>query len=641
MGGLSSDKIDRALVMKMRSDVTALNLLCSREAVSRLKAAVEELNARDRRRFLRGYRLAVAMPLSELLMFVVDRAELLDLEYDDRLYNWLHYRTSARDESLLSAVSDPVSGLGRLCHVFNDLAVVLRRADGGLTDTIAAIEECLTTAKMFDDVLTGTEIVSLDTKEKLPGRESLLRLCVAERVLDYAEYDPSIVSLAHRLVWRNEEEFRTVDDDSVLRAETHLSYVSQFPFGKGVPAEWWRGRLFGFDLIIRLTGVTLSTHLDPDADPVAARDWIGELADFVNPSRPGGEWPSQVYGLTGFSHSAIRKIVERLEVNMDTVSSKHRLAAILGPDRVRLISDADATAALELKVMLSGAVAAHANSKVHLLVLSHSVASDDREWVSIAFRLPMYGLISNASKWFLFYKMYPKGYVLDSDTALAIETVEELLLRFKDNLEEENIDGLDSEDFLPRCVLPAFRAMSEFSHRAVETNADLRSGNSELLAAFWLVEQGYSNVKVSLKCASLSDSDYDAIGVKDGKCLVIEVKSASLDDEALQRKIAKFADRVEHLRDRMPALKQALGSESDINEVAGLFIFLDDLNDFKSANTSIPLWGYDDFVEALKGMGLRNRVIDLLDRHYIIRSMNGDFPDDPHFAGLGDSAEGG
>ena len=630
-------RLDSGARLRFCCDVRALELLCSPKAVSQLKIAVESLNSKSARSFLRGYRLAVATPLSALLWFVVDHADLLGLQQDDRLLNWLHFRTPARGESLLSAISDPTSELGRLCYVFDDLATALRRAEGGSPDTAAAIEKCRATAKTFDEILGGTEVVSLDSGEALPGRESLLSLCVAERVVDFAEYAPSIVSSAHSWVWGHGEEFSPVDDHFVLAADTHLSYVSLFPFGKGVPEQWWAGLLFGFDLIIQLSGNALSTNLDSDSDAAVARDWVDELADLVNPTRPEGKWPSQEYGLTEFSPSAIRRVTGRLGVKMDAVSAKHRLAAILGADRVRLISDAGATDALELEVMLTGAVSTYGDSKVQVLVLTHTVDSDEREWVSIAFRLPMYGLISNASRWFLFYKMYHKGFVFDTDVARATKAVEELLLRYEDKLEVEEIGDLDSEDFLPLSVLPAFRAVSELSHRAVETNADLRSGNSELLAALWLVGEGYSHVKVSLRRASLGGSDYDAIGVRDGQCLVLEVKGADLTDVELQQKIEEFADRVEYLRDRMPTVKQELGSESDIREVSGLFVFLGDLRGFKPANSSIPVWGYGDFVKALKATGLPNRIVGLLDRSHIIHSaQTGDFPDDPFFVGLED-----
>ena len=604
-----------------------------------MEVAFESLNTKNGRSFLRGYRLAVAVPLNQLLRFIIDQAELMGLEQDDRLSNWLHFRSPARGESLLSAVSDPTSDLGRLCYVLNDLAATLRRSDRGLTDTTAAIEKCRSTAKELGEVLRGTEVVALDARGEL--KETVLSLCVAERVLDYAQYDPSIVPRAHSWVWEDEEEFNPVDARFVLEAETHLSDVSLFPFRNGVPG-WSNGILFGFDLVLRLNGISLPTHLDSDSDPVVARDWVNELADLVNPSRPEGKWPSQEYGLTEFSKSATRRVIRHLDASMDTVSSKHRLAAILGSDRVRLISDAGATDALELEVMMSGAVATYADSKVHVLVLTHSVGSDDQEWVSIVIRLPMYGLFSNASKWFLFYKMYHKGMVFDTDVALATKAVEELLERYKSNLDIEEIEGLDSEDFLPLCVLPAFRAMSELSHRAIETNADLRSGNSELLAAFWLVGQGYSHVRVSLKRASLGNSDYDAIGVKDGQCMVIEVKGASLLDRKLQEEIGRFSNRVKQLRGRMPALKEVLGNESDIIEVSGLFIFLGDLHRFKPADQTVLLWSFDDFVEALSAVVLPNRIVGLLDKCHIIHSMHtGDFPDDPFFVGLEDSTQKG
>ena len=629
------DRMRQASRLRFHSDVGALSLLCSDAAVARLEGAVESLNARDRRSFLRGYRLAIATPLYGLLRFSVDHAELMGLQHDDRLSNWLHYRTPSRGESLLSAVSDPKSDLSRLCFALNDLEVALRRADDGLSQTIAAIRESRLLAIEFGEVLKGTKAVSLDAGEVLPDEDSLLRLSLAERVLDYVEYDRSIVRLAYSRVWQDEEDSRPVDDRFVLDAETHLSDVATFSFGRGVPGGWLGGMLFGFDLIIQLIGVTLPTRLHPDSESGTVREWFDKLANLVNPSRPEGKWPSQMYGLTELRSATIGRMLGHLEVNMDSVSSKHRLAALLGSDSVRLISDADGTDALELEVMVSGAVATYEDSRVQVLKLTHSVSSDYREWVSIALRLPAYGLFTNASRWYLSYKMYHEGMVVDTDVARAKKAVEELLLRFDGKLDVEKIGGLDSEDFLPFCVLPAFRAMSELSRRAVETNADLRSGNSELLAGFWLVGQGFSHVKVSFKHASLGDSDYDAVGVKDGRCLIVEVKGANLRDVELQREISEFANRIERLRNRTAELKKLLGTDVDISEVSGVFVFLGDLDRFTAADPSIPLWGFDGFVKALKEIGLPNRVVGLLDRNHIIHSMpSGAFPDDPFFTGF-------
>lgn len=613
------------------TDVTALGSLCSPAAITRLEGAAESLNSRDRRNFLRGYRLAVGTSLYGLLGFVVDYAELLGFANDDRLFNWMHYHRRGHVRSLLSAVSDPTSDLGHLCYVFDDLTIALRTAEGGLADTIAAIEKCRAVAVLFDRVMAGTEIVSLDTGEGPADRESLLRICVAERVLDYVEYE-RIVLLARELVWGSREKFHPPWSQFVLNAETHLDSVPLFPSNSGVPREWLKGLRFGFDLVIQLNGISLPSPSTSEFTPSIGPNWFNDLRHIVNPLYPRGKWPSEKYGLTEFVKPRIREGLDRLEVNMDTVSSKHRLAAILGSDTVRLMTSAGGTNAIELEVILAGAVANHGDVPVQLLLLTHSVASDDREWVSVAIRLPMYGTFSNASKWFLFYKMYHKGCVFDSDVARNAKAVEGLLSRFKDNLEVKEINDIDADDLLPFCELPAFRAMREMSHRSVEVNADLRAGNSELQAAYWLAGRGYSDVKVSFKRASLGEFEYDAIGVRDGRCLVLEMKSANLRDDELQREIARFADKVEHLHDRLPALTDALGCESSVDSVSGLFIFLGDLKHFEPTDQSVSLWGYDEFVNALKEIGLPDRIVSLLDRSHILR-LDG-FPDDPFSVGL-------
>ena len=288
---LPKDRMNLTSRLHFLADVTALQFLCSPEAVTDLEGAVESLNSGHRRSFLRGYRLAVATPLHGLLWFVADHPELLGLQNDDRLNNWLHYHNPARGESLLSAVSDPASDLGRLCYVFNDLEFALRRADGGLADTVAAIEKCRAVGTLFANVLTEPEIVSLDTGEALPDGESLLRMCLAERILDYLDYDRSIVSLARELVWSGGGEFRPVDDRFVLDAETHLDDVALFPFTSGIPEEWGDGFWFGCDLVIQLNEIVLQSR--SDSAPVIYQDWFKELLTFVNPLDQSREWPSR------------------------------------------------------------------------------------------------------------------------------------------------------------------------------------------------------------------------------------------------------------------------------------------------------------------------------------------------------------
>ncbi len=612
----AQDRLELTQRLKFLADVTALRTLCSPMAIDRLASQVESLNTTEQRSFLRGYRLATATPLYSMLRFIVNAPWLLGLEYDETLFNWLNYRRPESGDTILDAVSDPTSDLGRVCNIFEDAMDALRKAEGGLETTIAAVEKCGRIATAFDSLISGPRIVYLASREEWLDREPILRSILSERVLDYAEYESSIVEFAHMIVWRDKEELRPIGDMAGSKAETHLGYISLFPFSNGVPVEWLGGFWFGIDLLIQFYGIELSSHFD--SSHFAPRDWLKDLTSFVNMDVPQVEWPSTEYGLTEFSKFEIDRFLGHFEVNMmKSVSSKRRLAAILGVDQVQLMADSSSTALLELEAMLSGAITMSGDTKVRLLILTHSVDSDgdDRTWVSIALRFPIYSNIgSNFSKWYLFYKVYHEGFVDDTDVGRAIKATDKLLLKFTDNLDIEQITDIDSKDFLVHCTSPVFRAMRKFNHDAEQVNNRLRSGNSELLAAFWLVSQGYQLVKIAFKHASIGTYEYDAIGVKSGKCLVVEVKGGGTIDTKLRRQIGNLANKIEHLRDRLPILAATLGYDSSIDDISGLFISLADLDDFKSDYPSIRLWGYNQFVAQLKSIGLPEKMVGLLDR---------------------------
>jgi hypothetical protein len=615
-------------------DLIALEYLCHAESLIRLETAVEAMNLRNRRNFLRGYRLAVATPLNSLLGFIVGNAHSLGLEYDDRLNHWLVSGSRENGGSILSAISDPESDLARLCSGFNSLLDSVLRSDQGLADTIGAIEKCGNFGAILRATLGKCEVVSLDDGSKVANGDSLLRKLIAERVVDYV-WQPSYFTSAFRLVWGEEEEFRRPSDESTLQAQTHLDHVSSSPFGRGIPDRWHDGLLFGFDSIVRLDGVSLPSHFNADTKVFDSPGWFKELQDFVNPLHPQGSWPSLEYGLAEFADVSKEELMTHLPrpetAGMETISAKDRLAAILGPDTVRLFTPGSFTDFMDLDIFVSGAVSTSPDAPVEILLATHSVESDHRKWVSIAVRCRRETFISNHTRWYLFYKMFHEGYVTDSSIGRAIKEVKGLLIRFKDDLVIERVDGITDRDLLSYCELPAFRAMRELSQRAVDANSELRAGLSELLASHWLQAQGYSNVKVSLKRASLGDYEYDALGVKDGECLVIEVKGGDVLDKALQEQISRFGHKVENLWGRLPALAQALEYEGSIDRVSGLFISLANLKGFESGDDSVNMWDYNDFVKRLRELGLTSRIVGLLDRSRIIHTLSsfGIFNDPP------------
>ena len=92
-------------------DVTVLGYLCHGDSLSRLETALQTLNPRDQRNFLRGYRFAAATPLNSMLESVASNADLLGLEYDNRLVHWLKFGSRKSGAAILSHISDPYSDL--------------------------------------------------------------------------------------------------------------------------------------------------------------------------------------------------------------------------------------------------------------------------------------------------------------------------------------------------------------------------------------------------------------------------------------------------------------------------------------------------------------------------------------------------
>lgn len=626
MNAPTPEPLNRSLRLNFLSDLTALESLCGAESLARLETATKSLNLRDKRNFLRGYRLAVATALTSLLDFVARNTDSLGLEYDDRLSHWLSYGSPDSRVSVLSAVTDLESDLALMCSGFDNLFGTLRSSDRGLEETITAIKRSGEFGSILRAALGRCEIVSRSDGSRMADGDSLLPLLIAERVVDYTWMPSHFIPLAFQLVWGGEEEFRPLSDEATLEAQTHLDGVSSWPFGRPIPERWWGGLYFGFDSIIRMEGVSLPSHTTSDTEPFVGSKWFEELQHFVNSTHPEGNWPSMEYGLAEFAELSKPGLLGYLSANypvdMDSISAKDRLEAILGPDTVRLFTPGSLTDFMDLEILVAGAVATHPDTPVELLLVTHSVESDDRDWISIAVRSRRETSFSNHTKWYLFYKMFHEGFVTDSDVGLAIREVDELMTRFEDKLIVERIKGVSDRDLLSHCEFPAFQAMRELSKRAVDVNSKLRAGLSELLASYWLQAQGYSKVKVSLKRSSLGNYEYDALGVKDGECLVVEVKSGDVLDRELQEHIARLGHKVEYLRTRLPALSKALGYGGHIERVAGLFISLADLRDFEPADDSVTLWDYNGFLRRLRRLGMNPRLVDLLDRSHIIHSIS-------------------
>ena len=223
------ERMDRRSRLALWAEVVALDLLTRPESASRLETASESLEIGEQWAFLRGYRLAIATPLHGLLKIVIQSGHLLGIEFDEELATCFEYGQHKCGIPLLATLSNPDSPLGQICCLLNDRAVALRRAEGGLAPTLAAISECRALVTLFSDTVENSHIVSVDGGDRVSDQEGLRRILVAERIVDYVEYDRAAVSGAYDFIWAGEDKFVVLDENSVPDAETQLETGPKSP----------------------------------------------------------------------------------------------------------------------------------------------------------------------------------------------------------------------------------------------------------------------------------------------------------------------------------------------------------------------------------------------------------------------------
>lgn len=619
------DIMERNGRLRFLLDLVVLDHLSHPESLRRMGCALEYLKPGDRPNFTGGYSLAVATSLYSLLKSTVYSGHFLGFEYDDGLARWLRYGFYKHRGTTLSAVSDSNGDLARLCQRFDDLFGSLRRSGRALKDTIEAIQKCGTFGSHLRKSLGRVRVVTRHDGREVSGDESLLSWLLAERVWDYSDR-LSCPDDAYQFVWGGDEEPPRPNEEATLEAETHLDDVVSYPLLGSTPMKWRLGLYFGLEAALRMESIALPLHSTSHPEFGTGENWTDELGHVVNRMHPEGGWPSFRYGLGEFAEFSRAGFIEHLQesatVTPRTVPAKERLAALLGPDLVRLFTPGSFADFMDLEIFVSGAIATHPGTQVEILIATHTVESDDRHWVSIAVRSGRETFMANHSRWYLFFKMYHEGLIEDSAVGRAKAEVEGLLRRCKGRLKAMRISGITDRDLLSYCDPTGFEALQALFRNAVDVNSALRGGVAELLAAHWLLCHGYGNVRVSLSDASLGEHEYDALGVKRGACLVVEVKGGNVTDKALQEKVAGLGRKVAHLRERLPALARALNYEGSISRVEGLFISLADSKGFGIVHDSLAFWDYRDFLSRLQQCGLSSRTLGLLDKGHIIRLID-------------------
>ena len=250
-------------------------------------------------------------------------------------------------------------------------------------------------------------------------------------------------------------------------------------------------------------------------------------------------------------------------------------------------------------------------------------------WYSLALRTPRFGLFSNFSKWWAFYKAYGLGFshMTDSEVRRAEIVIEKTLRDFSDKINLTELEGIPSSSFLSLFEPPAWTMVFNSVKDLVDRNSDLTGVLPELLAAALLSRWGYSNIRISFKPAMLEDEqELDILGIKTnsegGECLVIETKGESTTDRELEEEVKYFASKVETLKEHLPELAKEIGCEGDLNSITGIFVSMARLGRFDHGESDVAFWDFEDFISELRAEHFSKRFLDLLEASSIAREWS-------------------
>ena len=577
---------------------------------------------------LNGYKLVVATPLYSLLNLLIDYAELFSLKRDERLCQWWAFSPNKYGLTSRQAFADPESDLAHVCGRILGIIDPLLKA--GTWDSVCeAMLQARSLGNSLWPVSKQCRLSVFDGTKGIPDFQTALRLRAAERLIDYVE-DEKTLSLTYQFVWQDADDLEDdrlgdlIWDDPIHDIETHLDRPSRLP--KRHSFAWnWRFGIFSA-LFVAAYRLGAARHREPtfydqySADIGSAEDQFAYLQDTL-----GEDWPSLRYGLVAPRTLTLSDILKFEDANVTPTSDTDQLRDLLGNDS-RLVASNLPWDSMDFKIILTGLLSEPGDDEpIEVVRIRHTIDGDHITWFSIAVRLPRFGWISNASKWWVFYKINGVG-LPEPDLEQPRQLIHEALGAFADQIRLIELKDVTTHDLLELCEPPAWRYLIKEARRLVSLTKDLKGFMPELLSAALLAHNGYENIRMRLKPAALRGKEIDVVGVKvtsDGnECLLVETKRRATTDRELEAEIADFAAKVRILQGNSAELARELAYQGTLDTFRAQFISMADIEGSELQDDAIELWSFDDFIGELERADVPAEYRALLKEVIIAKEMD-------------------
>ena len=602
--------------LRFYSDALVLKTLCAPESLQDLERIRESLDIHRRRgteyySLVNGYKLAVATPLYSLIDYVINFSSLVGLEVDNRLAEWWGWRENSEGVPARSAFTYPDSDLADLVVSLQDLAMRLPKSD-----TWQSFQETLGSAYTLGDILYESALGSSvywirEQFEDLDTPEAIRRGAI-ERVDDYL--NSGIMSSTYQFAWGHENRraniMTEIMDDFWHETESHMDPPPLDIPQRKRALNWGKGILAAISIALSRLGFEGRVETDGPAlfkicteSPRHIKENLHEALD--------GNWPSLQYGLNPPVGVPLDRLIA-VKGRLTNIHSEQRLRDLVGSEEGRILGSYPVDA-FDFPMLLELAVSKVTDeNRVEVVRVKHPVPdSSELTWYSLAIRTPRFGLFSNASKWWVFYKAHGFGQMADSEVYHAERLVNESLVKFAGRINLIELEQVDERSFLSLFEPPVWRTVFNGAKELNDINSDLRGVVPELLATELLARRDYRSIRSSFKPQVLGGLELDSLGIRPGldggECLVMEIKGQSSTDQELTQELDRFAAKVRTLKNNLPELAREVGYEGEIRRISGTFVSMGHLQ-LEYNDPDVRFLDYDGFIAELRRAGIPSRL---------------------------------
>ncbi len=604
--------------LRFFSDALILKTLCAPDSLQDLEDIRQSLGIQRRRgkdyyRLVNGYKLVVATPIYSLIDDIINLSPLVGLEIDNRLAEWWGWRRDSEGIPTRSAFTFPDSNLADLVVSIQDLAMQFPKSDKWQSFQEAIGKAYTLGENLYESALSSSVSWTQGQLEDLDTVEALRRGAI-ERVDDYLE--TGIMSSAYKFAWGHNNHPETIApeimDEFWQNTESHLDSPPLPIPERRRTLNWDKGIWAAVSIALTRLGFEGREAIDV---PSLFNTYIESPAQVEDRLRNkmNRNWPSQLYGLNQPSSIPLDQLITA-KCSVPNIHPEERLQALVGNEEGRILGSYPFDAFHFPTFLEAACKLVPYDNRIEVIRVKHPVLEpSELTWYSIAIRIARFGLFSNSSKWWVFYKAHGFGQMADSEVYHAERLVNESLVKLADRINLIEFEEIDERFFLSLFEPRAWRAMLENVKGIQHENSDLRGVLPELLATELLARRNYHLIRTSFKPQAPGGLELDSLGVRPvsdgGECLVMEIKGQSSTDKVLEQEFERFACKVRILKNHLPELAREIGYAGEIHKISGTFVSMGRPGrEYKDPD--VTFWDYDDFITELRGAGIPRRLYD-------------------------------